>query len=66
MTFEILTQTDAKLTSVTPRTEKHGDDDGSGHPDAGAAEQVELEAGMRDSIAKAGVKPRGRKAAGVH
>ena len=27
MTFEILTPTDAKLTSVTPRTEKHGDDD---------------------------------------
>lgn len=45
-----------------------GDDDGSGHPDgdSGAAEQAELEAGMRDSIAKAGVKPRGRKTAGVH
>lgn len=27
MTFEILTPTDAKLRSVTPRTEKHGDDD---------------------------------------
>lgn len=27
MTFEILTPTDATLTSVTPRTEKHGDDD---------------------------------------
>ena len=49
-----------------PEGDDTGDDDGSGHPDAGAAEQVELEAGMRDSIAKAGVKPRGRKAAGVH
>ena len=27
MTFEILTTTDATLSSVTPRTEKHGDDD---------------------------------------
>lgn len=27
MTFEILTPTDATLSSVTPRTEKHGDDD---------------------------------------
>lgn len=27
MTFEILTPTDATLTSVTPRTEKHGDED---------------------------------------
>ena len=29
MTFEILNPTDAKLTSVTPRTEKHGDEDGA-------------------------------------
>lgn len=43
------------------------DDDGGGHPDSdGADEQAELEAGMRDGIAAAGVKPRGRKAAGVH
>ena len=42
-------------------------DDGSSHPDSdGADEQAELEAGMRDGIAAAGVKPRGRKAAGVH
>ena len=41
------------------------ENDGSGHPD-GAAEQAALEAGMRDSIAKAGVRSRGRKAAGVH
>lgn len=35
------------------------DDDGGGHPDSdGADEQAELEAGMRDSIAAAGVKPR--------
>lgn len=49
-------------------TPPDGDDDGSSHPDGddGAAEQAALEAGMRDSIAKAGVKPRGRKAAGVH
>lgn len=51
-----------------PDDDTPSDDDGSGHPDGddGAAEQAALEAGMRDSIAKAGVKPRGRKAAGVH
>lgn len=45
------------------------DDDGSGHPDAGADEQDELEAGMRDSLDAAGLKPKrgSRKtAAGVH
>jgi len=44
--------------------EGEADDDGSGHPDAGAAEQAELEAGMRESIAADGVKPkRGRAVA---
>ncbi len=44
-----------------------GDDDGSGHPDTGADEQAELEAGMAASLDAAGVKPkRQRKTAGVH
>jgi len=41
------------------------DDDGSGHADSGAAEQAALEAGMRESLAAAGVKPK-RGAAKVH
>ena len=41
------------------------DDSEGGHPDAGAAEQAELEAGMRESMTAAGVKPK-RGAAKVH
>lgn len=37
------------------------DDDGSGHPDAGADEQAELEAGMAASLEKAGVSPKGAR-----
>jgi hypothetical protein len=40
---------------------------GSGHTDSGADEQAQLEAGMRESLAAAGVKPkRGARAAKVH
>lgn len=45
------------------------DDDGSGHPDTGADEQAELEAGMSAALDAAGVKPKrgaARKPAGVH
>ena len=44
------------------------DDDGSGHADSGDAEQAELEAGMRESLAAAGVKPKrgAARAAKVH
>lgn len=45
------------------------DDDGSGHPDTGADEQAELEAGMSAALDAAGVKPKrgaARKTAGVH
>lgn len=52
---------------------REDDDDGSGHADSdgdGAREQAELEAGMRESLAAAGVKPkrqaRGKAASGVH
>ena len=48
--------------------ESGDEEDGRGHPDAGEAEQDELEAGMRDSLAEAGLKPKrgGRKVVGVH
>lgn len=44
------------------------DDDGSGHPDTGADEQAELEAGMAASLDAAGVKPKrgSRRAAAAH
>lgn len=42
------------------------DDDGSGHADSGAAEQAELEAGMRESLAAAGVREKKARAAKVH
>lgn len=44
------------------------DDDGSAHPDGddGAAEQAALEAGMRESLAAAGVKPKKQARAKVH
>ena len=43
-------------------------DGGGGHDDSGAAEQAELEAGMRESLAAAGVKPKrgGARVAKVH
>jgi hypothetical protein len=46
--------------------EPEPDDDGSGHTDSGAAEQAELEAGMRESLAAAGVKPKRGARAKVH
>lgn len=46
--------------------DEFGEESEGGTTDSGAAEQAELEAGMRDSLQKAGVKPRGRKTAGVH
>ncbi|MFN7610956.1 MAG: hypothetical protein ACK5QX_08485, partial [bacterium] len=42
------------------------DDDGSGHTDSGADEQAQLEAGMRESLAAAGVKPKRQARAKVH
>lgn len=45
--------------------EGSGDDDGS-HQDDGADEQAQLEAGMRESLAAAGVKPKRGGRAGVH
>jgi hypothetical protein len=42
------------------------DDDGSGHTDSGADEQAELEAGIAESLAAAGVKPKRQARAKVH
>jgi hypothetical protein len=49
--------------SADPDDDPERDDDsGEGNsPDAGAAEQAELEAGMRESLAAAGVKPKGAR-----
>lgn len=62
-----VTPIDALAASVGADAGGPDDDPDSegGHPDAGAAEQAEVEAGMRDSITAAGLRPR-RGAAKVH
>jgi hypothetical protein len=52
-----------------PEDQQDPDDSGEGSsPDSGAAEQAELEAGMRESLAAAGVKPKrgARAVTGAH
>jgi len=60
-----VTMPDGARATITRRSEPDDDDSEGGTTDAGAAEQAELEAGMRESMNAAGIKPK-RGAAKVH